>query len=183
VTSGGRQLAVVLYLSALWLVLACTPALAHARLLEATPGGGATLSQPSEQVRLRFSEPVEAAFDPVEVYNEQDRRVDQDDTRVASDDPEVLVTDLEPLSRGSYTVEYRVTSQDGHVIDGKYEFKVAAGAARADGGEEAKEEEPAGPAAEGQGERSAGAIGWAVPVAVLVGIVAAIVGFAALRRR
>lgn len=63
-----RRLAILLVLSAAWLALWCAPALAHAQLLRSEPEAGATLAEAPEQVRLRFSEPVEAEFSPLEVY-------------------------------------------------------------------------------------------------------------------
>ncbi len=61
------RLAIVSWLAATWLLLACVPALAHANLVGATPPQGGEVSKPPEQVELRFSEPVDAEFDPVVV--------------------------------------------------------------------------------------------------------------------
>lgn len=113
-------------LVAVWLFVLCSPAWAHARMLEASPNEGATLASPPEQVELRFSEEIEAAFEPVKVFDEAGNRVDRQDTRVASADPEVLLAPVRDLSKGTYTVEYRVTSRDGHVVDGEYDFTVRA---------------------------------------------------------
>ena len=123
-----RRLTALLGLSGVWLLLWCTPALAHARLLETDPTDGARLSQPPEQVRLRFNEPIEAEFSPLKVFDPQGDRVDRDNARIASDDARVLVADLEELPEGSrtgvYTVEWRVTSADGHPVNGTYGFNV-----------------------------------------------------------
>lgn len=119
-----RGPAALVALSAVWLLVLCTPAFAHARLVQAFPGDGQALPEPPERVELRFNEPVEAEFGPIEVYDEQNDRVDQDDARADPDDARVVLADLEDLSGGSYTVEWRVTSIDGHVIDGEYAFAV-----------------------------------------------------------
>ncbi len=124
-------MAALMGLSAVWLLLLCGPALAHARLLEAEPEDGATLTQAPDQVRLRFDEPIEAEFDPLEVRDRQGNRVDEDDARVDPDDAKVLVAGLEELSEGSYTVEWRVTSIDGHIVDDTYQFAVTASAGQA----------------------------------------------------
>jgi hypothetical protein len=50
--------------------------------------------------------------------------VDEDNARADPDDAKALVAGLQELSDGSYTVEWRVTSLDGHVIDGTYQFAV-----------------------------------------------------------
>ena len=135
-----RRAAALLGVSVVWLLLLCAPAFAHAKLVDAFPNDGDALSEPPGQLRLRFDEPVEAEFSPVEVYDEQNRRVDEDNARVDPEAPELVVVDLERLTEGSYTVEYRVTSIDGHVIDGEYGFSVGDDA-RA--GERGAEEAPA----------------------------------------
>jgi len=109
-----------------WLLLLCAPALAHATLLKEWPASGARLDKPPEQVRLQFNEPVEAVFDPLQVYNAEGGRVDRDNPRIDPNDARVLLVDLKELSEGSYRVEWRVTSIDGHPIDGSYEFATTA---------------------------------------------------------
>lgn len=120
-----RRLTVLLGLSAVWLVSLCVPALAHAQFVSAEPARGAELQQAPEQVRIRFSEPVEAEFSPIEVSNSQGERVDQDNARIDPEDARVVVEDLNSdLPEGTYTVEWRVTSLDGHVIDDTFKFNV-----------------------------------------------------------
>jgi hypothetical protein len=53
-------------------------------------------------------------------------RVDAHDARVDPEDARVVLADLERMSEGSYTVEWRVTSIDGHVVEGRYDFAVVA---------------------------------------------------------
>ena len=122
--AGSQRLVALLCLSAAWLLLSCVPALAHARLLQEKPADGAALAESPDRVELRFSEPVDAEFSPLEVRDSEGERVDKDNARVDRDDARVLVVDLEELTEGSYTVEWRVTSIDGHVVDGRYEFAV-----------------------------------------------------------
>lgn len=128
VGSYARRPAALFGLSVVWLLLLCGPALAHAELIEAYPADGDALTESPDQVRLQFTEPIEAAFDPVKVYDQQGNRADEDDARVDHNDAKVLVAGLEELSEGSYTVEWRVTSIDGHIVDDTYQFAVAASA-------------------------------------------------------
>lgn len=170
----------LLALSAVWLLLSCAPALAHARLVETYPADGDTLAEPPEQVQLLYNEPVEAEFDPIEVYDQGDDRVDEDDAREAPDNHRLLVVDLEELSEGSYTVQWRVTSTDGHPVSGEYGFAVDPSAAGVGAGnpiepvERSVEREGTGPA-------------WGTILAVVVGVllVGALVtaGLVLLRRR
>ena len=124
-TAGIRRLVALLWISVVWLLLSCVPALAHATLLQETPAAGGRLDEPPEQVRLRFNEPVDAEFDPLKVYDAEGNRVDEDDARIDPNDARVLVEGLEELSRGSYEVEWRVTSVDGHVVSGEYGFSIS----------------------------------------------------------
>ncbi len=107
----------------------CTPALAHARLEETYPAHGSTLSTSPGQVQLLFNEPVEAEFDPLKVYDQGGERVDEDNARVSPNNRKLLVTDLEELTEGSYTVDWRISSADGHPISGTRRFAVDASAA------------------------------------------------------
>ncbi len=71
---------------------------------------------------------MDAAFDPLKVYNSQSERVDEDDARPDPEDARVVEAGLEEgLAEGAYTVEYRVTSIDGHVVEGAYDFAVGVG--------------------------------------------------------
>jgi copper transport protein len=124
-SSVGR-LAIVSWLAATWLLLACAPALAHANLVGASPRPGGEVSKPPERVELRFSEPVDAEFDPVVVRTVSGARVDAHNAHVDPEDARVVLADLERVPEGSYTVKWRVTSIDGHVVDGRYAFAVAA---------------------------------------------------------
>src|SRR5688572_32015240 len=122
-SSMGR-LAIVSWLATTWLVLACAPALAHANLVEASPPPGGEVSKPPERVELHFSEPVDAEFDPVVVRAAGGARVDGHDARVDPEDARVVLANLQKLPEGSYTVKWRVTSIDGHVVEGRYDFAV-----------------------------------------------------------
>jgi copper transport protein len=121
-----RHAALLAALAATWLVLACAPALAHANLVEASPPRGGEVSKPPERVELLFSEPVDAEFDPVVVRAAGGARVDTHDARVDPEDARVVLADLERVPEGTYTVKWRVTSIDGHVVEGRYAFAVAA---------------------------------------------------------
>lgn len=132
--NGGKlRLAALLGLSAVWLLVLCAPALAHARLVETYPADGDILANSPEQVQLRFNEPVEAEFEPIQVYDQGGERLEEGTARVSPDDQRLLLMDLES-SEDSHTVEWRVTSADGHPVSGEYEFAVDASAADAGAG-------------------------------------------------
>ena len=129
-----RERSVVLLLLTCLSFAMAGPAWAHAKLVDSNPAGGDVLAKPPEQVRLRFDEPVRFEdtggaeldpLDPIQVYDEQNTRVDKGNTRASSDDPKVLVVDLKKkLPDGVYGVDWEVTSKDGHVVDGALGFTV-----------------------------------------------------------
>ncbi len=80
-------------------------------------------------MQLLFDEPIEAEFDPLKVYDQGGERVDEDNARVSPNNRKLLVTDLQELPEGSYTVDWRVTSTDGHPISGTRRFAVDASSA------------------------------------------------------
>ena len=149
--AGSRRLVALLWLSAVWLLLSCAPALAHARLVQEEPADGATLAESPDRVELRFSEPVDAEFSPLEVHDSEGERVDEDNARIDPADARILIVDLEELSEGSYTVEWRATSIDGHVVEGSYGFAVT----------NAGEDRPPGDAQQAEGSEAEGAAGQA----------------------
>lgn len=131
----------------------CPPALAHARLIGSDPAADAALDEAPGQILLRFNEPVEAAFSPVEVHDAGGNRVDEDDARVDPDDARVVLVSLgRNLPDGPYSVDWRVTSIDGHVIEGNYEFAVG----DPDAGEtsDADRTEPAARSEEAEGQEA-----------------------------
>jgi methionine-rich copper-binding protein CopC len=111
-----RERSVVLLLLTCLSFAMAGPAWAHAKLVDSNPAGGDVLAKPPEQVRLRFDEPVRFEdtggaeldpLDPIQVYDEQNTRVDKGDTRASSDDPKVLVVDLKKkLPDGVYGVDW-----------------------------------------------------------------------------
>jgi copper transport protein len=143
-------------LTAAWLLLACAPALAHANLVEASPAQGSEVSKPPERIELRFSEPVDAEFDPVVVRAAGGARVDAHDARVDPDDARVVLAGLQRVSEGSYTVKWRVTSIDGHVVEGRYAFAVVAAGKDRSPSEDAGERDTSSEAAGAQSEHHAG---------------------------
>ncbi|HEX2742128.1 MAG TPA: copper resistance protein CopC [Rubrobacter sp.] len=178
VTGIGR-LPIALWLSVAWVLLSSVPALAHANLVGSFPSAGLKSSTPPEQVRLRFNEPVDAEFDPVVVRDSEGDRVDEGDARVDPEDARVVLADLEKLPEGSYTVEWRVTSIDGHVVEGRYGFAVTGGS----GDERPNAEERAGQADREpatQGGRPDGSVPILTYSALSLGLVAAVVAAALL---
>lgn len=161
-----QSLAAVL-LVGLQLNLALPAASAHTTLVEATPGRGASVAAPPQRVALRFDEPLTAGAEQLTVTGPGDA-ADVWTAGVPTVTGDRLAADLTGLGdAGVYTVKYRVTSADGHVVTGSTYFALTGSG----GGT---------PAAQPGDETGAG-----VPVLALgAGVAAvAVAGAALLRRR
>jgi copper transport protein len=107
--------------------LALLPATAgaHALLNATSPERGARLDAPPEQVTLRFSEPVEAEFGAVRVFDSEGRQVQAGRPfHPGGRGAEVGVRLRPGLGEDGYTVTYRVISADSHPVSGGFVFVV-----------------------------------------------------------
>jgi copper resistance protein C len=95
---------------------------AHAVLLATDPARGATLARSPAQVSATFNEPLQTAFAAMTVVGPDANLWSTGDPRL---DGAVISVALRPLGpAGTYTVNYRVTSADGHVVTGSWTFEL-----------------------------------------------------------
>ncbi len=105
-------------------------ALAHARLVRATPANQARLAAPPERVELWFSELLEDGFNSVEVVRAAEvtakprTNLARDVPTVDRDDRTRMTVPVQELGPGDYAVEWRVLSRDGHTAAGRFTFRV-----------------------------------------------------------
>jgi methionine-rich copper-binding protein CopC len=93
-----------------------SPALAHARLVSATPASGATVTAP-RAISLTFSERFAVPFSAVEVEDGQGRAVPV--SRTVSEDGKTLGGSFAaPLPAGTYRVTWTIAAADGHRMTG-----------------------------------------------------------------
>ena len=92
---------------------------AHAILLRVNPPTGQSLPSVPSSVTLLFSEPIDAEFSRVQVFDDSGKQVDNGDSTV---DDTVLRASLQPnLPNGVYTVKWRsLSSIDVHPEAGEY---------------------------------------------------------------
>lgn len=98
---------------------------AHSFLEGAEPRPGSTVKTVPAEVRLRFTERLEAAFSTVVVTDEGGKRVDRGEARLEAGAPKRLRVPLLPIGPGRYTVKWRVLSVDSHVVEGEFTFRLA----------------------------------------------------------
>jgi copper transport protein len=100
---------------------------AHARLVGSKPADGAVLATPPADVRLLFDDAVRPAGGDRAV-DAAARSVLGGPARRLGGNDRALVIPLRPgLTRGAYTVRWRVVSNDGHLIEGVLAFGVGTG--------------------------------------------------------
>ena len=99
------------------------PAQAHTSLISSDPTDGARLESVPEQVVLTFSESLRQ---PSEAGVIVDGKAISAEVEV--DGPRVVVTPQADAPDGTYEVNYRVVSADGHPITGTLEFTIASAA-------------------------------------------------------
>jgi copper resistance protein C len=108
---------------ALLLAAVAATARAHAFLDHAEPRVGSTVATSPPSVTLSFTEPIEPSFSRIDISDVQGRRIDAG--KVEHPAPDRLSVTLPPLSAGTYTVHWAVTSVDTHQTEGKFEFSVS----------------------------------------------------------
>jgi methionine-rich copper-binding protein CopC len=156
------------------LLATASPASAHDVLESTTPGDGATVPVTPAQVTLTFDQPAFAIGSQV-LVDGPDGNVAQGPVKIVD---RVVTQAVRPgAPAGSYTVEWRVTSADGHPVTGKFAFTSAAASAGSAG--------PATSSSSGAAAGSAGASSssgsgsaWLLPVLALVAVWVVVAVFA-----
>ncbi len=103
--------------------LSASAATAHAVLERTFPVDGSVVDSTPAEVRLEFSEAVNAPPGAIRVYDASGNRIDSG--VVSSDGPETVLTAMgDSQSHGTHIVTWRVVSADGHPIKGAFVFSV-----------------------------------------------------------
>jgi methionine-rich copper-binding protein CopC len=116
----GCRAAAALWLASAWFV-AATPVLAHSFLVEAAPSSKEHVTEAPKTIKLRFGGGVEPAYSNLTIET-QDGKVLAQGAAGKPGAPRDLVLEAPALTPGRYVVRYRVLSQDGHIVEGSYEF-------------------------------------------------------------
>ena len=109
-----------------WLLvvgLVTTPAaLAHSLLLEASPAPDAVLVMPPDRVTLRFNNRIEKKLSRLTLVSE--RGSTRPLALTLGGAPDQLGAPLPPLDAGQWRLDWSVLSTDGHLVTGRYSFRV-----------------------------------------------------------
>jgi methionine-rich copper-binding protein CopC len=97
---------------------------AHAFLSQVVPAVGGIVQAAPREVRLTFTEGIEAAFSRIELATAAGQPVGTGPATVDPRDNTQLVLALPPLPPGRYRVRWRVVSVDTHPTEGDYTFEI-----------------------------------------------------------
>ncbi|GIG25118.1 hypothetical protein Cde04nite_13620 [Cellulomonas denverensis] len=106
------------------IVLGAPRAAAHNALVSSDPADGSTVATAPEQITLVFNEPAQELGSELVVTAPDGRAVGDGPVQLA--DTSVIQPLTGDLPAGTYTVSWRVTSADGHPIDGTLTFTAEA---------------------------------------------------------
>lgn len=115
-----KQLCAVAAVTFATLIGGAGVASAHDVLVGSDPASGAQLATSPKQVRLTFNEPVKPGYNNVNVIGPDGAQFATGQAQV--DGTNVTAGVKELSTAGTYTVAYRVLSEDGHPVDGKFTF-------------------------------------------------------------
>jgi copper transport protein len=119
-----RRLLAAAALGVLGALAIAAPASAHAVLLRTSPAQNSVVATPPSDVVLTFSEPVTPVPDKVRLIGPDGTRMQAGDVRVNGSD--VLIPVDPKAARGTYLVNFRVVSSDGHPVAGAFTFSIGA---------------------------------------------------------
>lgn len=95
---------------------------AHTALTATEPAADSTVATGPTRVTATFNEPLQPTFAAMTVVGPDGNLWSSGDAEVRDTKTSVAVRTLGPAGR--YTVNYRVTSADGHVVSGSWSFTV-----------------------------------------------------------
>jgi copper transport protein len=101
------------------------PAGAHAVVVASSPAAGQVVARSPSEVWVQFDESVRG--DVLTVLDSSGQRVDEDDAELTAQGDTLLATLRPDLPDGTYVLNYRVVSGDGHPVAGSIVFGVGEG--------------------------------------------------------
>lgn len=98
---------------------------AHAGLENSIPAASSVLEDSPTAITLDFDEPIEADLTSIQLFDGDATLIETGPPTAAA--PDVVTVSVPALDDGLYAVVWRITSIDGHVIDGAFSFQVGSG--------------------------------------------------------
>lgn len=98
-------------------------ALAHAALQSSIPASNSVLEESPTAIVLDFDGAIEVAVASVQLFDGRGDTVDIGSPKQGADDT-IVTSSVPVLADGLYAVIWRVTSADGHPVDGSFSFQI-----------------------------------------------------------
>lgn len=107
---------------------------AHAYIVKSSPLDNEMLKQSPRKVSIQFDETIQPVNNSIQVYDAEGKRVDQKDGRINAKNSTILECGLTPnLPNGTYRIQWKVISNDGHPVQGVMPFQIGSGNKNKDG--------------------------------------------------
>lgn len=97
---------------------------AHAILVKSQPAKDETVKESPKQIDLWFNDAVRSEYKALAVIDSSGKRVDNHDVEQGLTDGSHIYATVPNLAPGTYTVRYRVVSEDTHIVTGKFQFTI-----------------------------------------------------------
>ncbi|NBU37667.1 MAG: copper resistance protein CopC, partial [Actinobacteria bacterium] len=101
-----------------------TVASAHSVLLYSAPAASSVLPTSPERIELGFNESVDAKLSDIRLFDSDQREIGIGETVAGANNASVVTADIPELKDGTYVVVWRVTSADGHPVNGAFPFEI-----------------------------------------------------------
>lgn len=98
---------------------------AHAVLESSSPAASSTVAESPTEIVLEFSEPVASTLADIRLFDSNSKQVSIGKT-VRDSNTSVVRAEVPTLTDGAYVVVWRVSSADGHPVQGAFSFEVGA---------------------------------------------------------
>jgi methionine-rich copper-binding protein CopC len=104
--------------------VAASVAQAHAKIEASQPKADSEVQSAPKEIRLRFNEPLEAAFSKIELVDAKDAEIALPKVDLDKNDHKVMFTALPALPPGQYRVRWSTMTHDGHKAKGQFAFRI-----------------------------------------------------------
>lgn len=103
--------------------MSSSAASAHAVLESSTPAASSTVAESPPEIVLEFSEPVASTLAEIRLFDSNSKQVSIGKTE-RDTNTSVVRASVPTLADGAYVVVWRVSSADGHPVQGAFSFEV-----------------------------------------------------------
>jgi copper transport protein len=101
---------------------------AHAFIVKSSPYNNEILKKSPPKVSIQFDETIQSVYDSIQVYDAKGERVDQKNGGINPKNSTILECGLtQNLPNGTYRIQWKVISNDGHPVQGTIPFQIGSG--------------------------------------------------------